>query len=342
MLQRDQKIAIYMEGALEEGFGKMGFGVLRFSPNPVVCVVDSANAGKDAADVTGIPRSVPVVASVEKARDLGADVLVLGIAPPGGLIPQEWYATLDRAVELGLCLVNGLHDMLAPRYLDLAEGQWVWDIRKEPEGIGVGYAEARHLRNRRVLFVGTDMSVGKMTAGLAVWKAALERGVKAEFIATGQVGIVITGRGVAVDCVRLDFAAGAIEREVMAVSRSELVLVEGQGSLVHPGSSANLALIRGTVPTHLVLCHRAGMDVCPRIPWLKIPPLLDLIRLNEDVAEACGTFQRPVTVGVCLNTAGIDDAQAAEAVAQTESETGLPTTDPVRHGPEKILKALGY
>jgi uncharacterized NAD-dependent epimerase/dehydratase family protein len=361
-----------MEGAFAEKTGKMGLGVLRFSPLEIVCLVDSQNAGRDAADLTGIPRHVPVVSSIEDARSMGADVLLLGIAPPGGLVPESWFDTLDRAVQLGFSIVNGLHDRLAPRYVlpplgerweggegmegaalsaprsaglqasgSTHQSQFVWDIRVEPPGLGVGYAEARNLTNKRVLFIGTDMSVGKMTAGLVMWREALAMGIKAEFVATGQIGITITGKGVPLDCVRIDFAAGAIEREVMAVRDAELVLIEGQGSLVHPGSTSTLPLIRGSQPTHLVLCHRAGMSHLPRLPWVKVPDLNRFVALYQDLAEVCGTYRRPEVLGIALNCGHLEsDEEARLACEQTERETGLPTTDPVRFGTAKLLERI--
>lgn len=331
-----------MEGALDGDYGKMGFAALRYSPNEIVCVVDSENAGGCTKALTGIAREVPIVADVAAARKMGAEVLLLGIAPPGGLVPEAWFTVLDSAVETGFCVINGLHDLLAPRYTGLPEGQWIWDVRKEPEGIGVGYAEARHLENTRVLLVGTDMSVGKMTAGLEIWKSALDKGVKAEFVATGQVGIMVTGRGVPLDCVRLDFAAGAIEREVLKVKDAELVLIEGQGSLGHPGSSATLPLIRGSMPTHFIMCHRAGMTVNPRLDWLTIPDLGELIKLYEDLAETCGTFARPKTAAVCLNTLGLDEKIAKREADELEQKLGIPVADPIRHSTDRILTALGF
>ena len=330
-----------MEGAFAEKTGKMGLGVLRFSPHEIVCLVDSQNVGADSAALTRVDRKVPIVGSVEDARALGADVLLLGIAPPGGLIPESWFPTLDRAVELGFSIVNGLHDRLAPRYVLSSPNQFVWDIRTEPPGIGVGYAEARHLTNTRVLFIGTDMAVGKMTAGLVMWKEALARGITAEFVATGQIGITITGKGVPLDCIRLDFACGAIEREVMACKDADLVLIEGQGSLVHPGSTSTLPLIRGSQPTHLVLCHRAGMETLPRLPWVRVPPLVEFIRLYQDLAEVCGTYVRPLAVGIALNCAHLStDDEALDECRQIESETGLPTTDPVRFGMARIIENI--
>lgn len=331
-----------MEGQVDGNIGKMGVGILRYSPNPVACVIDSTMAGQDAGVVTGVPRSCPIVADIAAAIQLGAEVLVLGIAPPGGLIPAEWYPVIDAAWAAGLSVVNGLHDLLAPRYaVPKHPGQFVWDIRVEPPGLGVGGALAADLPNKRVLMIGTDMAVGKMTAGLEIYRAAREAGVSTEFVATGQIGITITGRGVPLDAVRVDFASGSVEAEVMRAKAADLVIVEGQGALIHPGSTANLPLLRGTCPTHLILCARASQTHLARVPHIKIPPLGDYIRLYEDLAEACGTFPRPQTVAVCLNTFQLSPEQAADEVRTLEDQVGLPVVDPVRDGCVQILAALG-
>lgn len=342
MLKRDQSLALYMAGAFEDNTGKMGLGALRYSPNPIAAIVDPAHAGEDSVALTGIDRPVPIVSTLAEAKALGADVLLLGIAPPGGLIPASWWPTLDEAVSLGFCLINGLHDRLGPRYASLASDQWVWDIRIEPEGLGVASGAAAHLPNKRLLIIGTDMAIGKMTAGLEIYRLARERGIQAEFVATGQIGITVTGSGIPLDAIRVDFAAGSVEREVMRYQDAQLVIVEGQGSLIHPGSTANLPLLRGSCPTHLILCHRAGMSHPPRLPWLQIPPLRDVARLYEDLGAAAGTYPRPVTCAVALNTAHLDDESARLACQEIEAETGWPTEDPVRHGCERLLASLGF
>lgn len=353
MIGPSHRLALYMEGALGEEIGKMGYGVLRYSPSPIACVIDGRHAGKRVGDVVSVPvragqdpGAVPVVASLTGAKALGANALVLGIAPPGGLIPSEWYPTLDEAAAAGFLLVNGLHDRLAPRY----GAELAWDIRVEPPGLAPGHGEARFLPGRRVLMIGTDMSVGKMTAGLEIWRLAGERRIPAEFVATGQIGITLTGRGVPLDAVRVDYASGAIERELLAAharlsltTRSvedSLIIVEGQGALIHPGSSATLPLLRGSCPTHLVLCHRAAATTLRRETSIQIPPLRDYAGLYEDLAEACGTFPRPKTVALALHTGGMSADLAKEAVRRFEGETGWPAADPIRHGPEKLLDAL--
>ena len=188
--------------------------------------------------------------------------------------------------------------------------------------------------------IGTDMAVGKMTAGLEILRAAREANMRAEFVATGQIGITVTGRGVPLDAVRVDFAANAVEREVIACAEAELVIVEGQGALIHPGSTANLPLLRGSCPTHLILCHRAGQSTLQRLPEIVIPPLGAYCKLYEDLAEACGTFPRPRTAAVALNTGHLDDDAARSACEAIEAELGVPCADPLRGGASRLLMAL--
>lgn len=342
MLKPNQPLAIYMEGELTGLAAKMGYGILRYSPNPVACVIDSTHSGEDLQ--TLIPfggRSSPIVKSVAEAKALGAEVFVLGIAPPGGMIPMAWNTAIEEAWDLGLSILNGLHDQLEIRFQSNA-GQWVWDIRREPNGLQPATGAAREIQNKRLLMIGTDMAVGKMTAGLELYKEARNRGISADFIATGQIGITIMGRGVPLDAVRVDFAGGAIEREMLASKDSELVIIEGQGALIHPGSTANLPLLRGSMATHLLLCHKAGQTHLAKVPWVTIPPIGDYIRLYEDLGEALGTFPRPQTIGICLNTAHLEPSEGESACKRLEDEVGIAVVDPVRSGTSRFIQALGF
>lgn len=340
MLNRSQRLALYMEGASDADIGKMGFGILRYSPNPIACVIDSEKAGHDIAEFSRSARPAPIVASIDEACRLGSEVLVLGIAPPGGLIPPSWLSILDQAIAGGMSLVNGLHDLLAPRYPHLRPGQWIWDVRVEPPGLGTASGRAGRLANKRVLMLGTDMAIGKMTSGLELQRGLIGAGIQAEFVATGQIGIVLTGAGIPLDAIRVDYAAGAVEREVLKHASAEVVIIEGQGSYVHPASTSPLPLTRGSCPTHLVLCHRAGQTALRRHPEISIPPLREFIDLCERVAECCGTYPRPTTLGVALNTAHCEEDEARRAVAGIEEATGLPCTDPVRFGTTPLVQAL--
>jgi len=342
MLTPDLPIAIYMESTFGNPFGKMGYGILRFSQNPVVAIIDSTKACKKAGEVMPkTPRpDCPIVATVSDAAALGAKAVLLGCAPSGGLIPESWYPALDQAVSAGLSLINGLHQRLGDRYRNLRPGQWIWDVRQEPSGIGVGKGRARELAAQRVLIVGTDMANGKMTTGLLMLEEARRRKIKTNFLATGQIGIIICGSGVPLDAIKLDYACGAIEQGVLEQADCDLLIIEGQGSLLHPGSTATLPLLRGSCPTAMILNHRADRVTLRDFPWLKIPPLSEVAALYEAVASCCGSFPAAKVTGIALNTADMSDDEALAAVARFEDETGLPTTDCLRYGAAKLIDSL--
>lgn len=341
MLTPDHRLAVFMEGALGDDLGKMGYGVLRYSPNEVVAVIDPVHAGKRVSDVVAPvyeAQDPPVVGTLHEALAMGANAFVLGIAPLGGQIPDNWWAVIGEALDHGMLVVNGLHDRVRDRFPVHADK--IWDIRVEPAGLQSGTGAAARLTNRRLLFIGTDMAVGKMTAGLEVWRLARKRGVQCGFVATGQIGIAVTGSGVPLDAVRVDYASGAIEREVLKHAAAELIIIEGQGSLVHPGSSATLPLMRGSCPTHLILATMAEPRPIRRYEHLKVPPIGELIELSEALASACGTYPRPKTVAVAMNSAGLSAEQTEVERARLYQESGVPVFDPVRDGAGGLLDAV--
>ncbi len=342
MLEPSQPIALFAEATMGSLNAKMAEGILRYGSNPVVAVIDSTQTGKRVRDLCTIDSDVPIVGSLAKAQALGAQVLVLGTAPSGGRLPQEWVSVLEQAVAEGMSLVNGMHDRLHPMFESrLRAGQWVWDLRV-PQGDAprIGMARAAGLNNTRVLMVGTDMAIGKMTAGLELTRSLQLLGRNAAFLATGQTGIAITGRGIPLDAIRVDHAGGAVERMVLEAAEHEIVVVEGQGSLLHPGSTATLPLMRGSACTHMILCHRAGMQTLDELDSVRIPPLRDVIALNEIVARAAGALTPAKVVAIALNTARLTQAEAEVALRAIEDDTGLAAADPVRQGAEKLAKAV--
>jgi len=340
MLNKTHKIAIHFDDQLGRINGKMGHGALRYLDNPVACVIDAAHHGKRLHEVINFGMDCPVVASVDDAAKLGAEVLILGMAPSGGRLPSHLLGDLDRAISLGLSIINGLHEPLTPRYPEVAVPQWVWDIRKEPENLPIASARAAQLGNTRVLTVGTDMAIGKMTVGLEILAEARARKIDSTFLATGQIGIMIGGGGVPLDTIRVDYAGGAIEQMVLNAADRDLVLIEGQGALQHPGSTSTLPLLRGSCPTHLILCHRAGMKTLDTNPEINLPPLHELIKLYEDLAAGLGAFPRPQTVAVAVNTSGLSEDDALREITSIEQNAGIHATDVVRFGAASILDLL--
>jgi uncharacterized NAD-dependent epimerase/dehydratase family protein len=336
------KIAVLLHEGIQGRQGKTGLALVRFRPEAIAVVIDAQSAGGNWRELTGIPLDVPIVASVAEALAYDPNWLAIGIAPSGGVLPEPWMDEVTQAVAAGLSVMNGLHTRLADRpalQALLQPHQTLWDIRQEPPGLRVGSGAARGLKNRRVLTVGTDMSVGKMSTSLALHRAALAHGVRSQFLATGQAGVMIAGSGIPLDAIRVDFAAGAVEGLVMAAD-ADLLHIEGQGSLLNPASTATLPLLRGSQPTALILVHRAGQTHIRNYPQVPIPRLDRVVAMYEAVAEAGGAFAPAPVVGIALNTAHLSQGEAQSAIAQAHDQTGLPCIDPVRYGPDLLLEAV--
>ena len=343
MLRTNHRVAVYMDGHMESDYAKMGIGVLRYLPNEIVCVIDQVHAGKQTSSVLNINREVPIVETLEDALRQGADVLILGIAPSGGKIPESWVSVIELAIDLGMSIVNGLHDLLNTRFsarIKEPSKQWIWDVRIPQFTPKIATAKAMSLQNKRILLVGTDMAVGKMTAGLEILEWAKTEGIDIRFVATGQIGITIMGTGIPLDAFKVDHACGAVETAVMEAADSDWILIEGQGSLLHPGSTATLPLMRGSCPTHLILCHHAGKETLRSPEHIKIPDLKAFIALNEAIATACGTFPRAKVVGIAVNTSSLKADEAKAYIESVEAQTQIPVTDPVRFGAAKLGQAI--
>lgn len=340
MLKPDQNVALYMEGFLHSDYGKMGLGVIRYLQNPIVGIIDSQYAGSNINKEYPIDRDIPIYEKLDQVIDQGAEVLLLGIAPSGGKIPDTWLPLAEEALVRGLNLINGLHDQLADRLKKYIQNptQWIWDVRVPQFTPEIASGRTAHLTNKRLLMIGTDMACGKMTAGLEIYHWAKQKNISAAFVATGQIGITLMGKGIPLDALKVDHACGAVEQMVVDHSDSSLVIIEGQGSLLHPGSTATLPLMRGSCPTHMILCHRADRTHLRKPESIKIPPLADFITLNEAVASVFGTYGKPKVMGVAVNSVKLTEKEAQQYVAQLESELMIPVTDVFRFGVEKIVR----
>ena len=342
MLKSTDKIAIWMEASVDDDYGKMGISALRYLNNEIVCVIDSVFAGKKISEVSIIKKDIPIVSSIKDAREMGANVMLLGVLTSGGIRPKPWDSVIKESIEMGMSIINGLHDQVNPEFSKyiINDQQWIWDTRVPQFIPKIGSSKASQLSNKRVLMIGTDMAAGKMTVGLELYSYLRSKNINVGFVATGQVGITVTGAGIPLDAYKLDHACGAVESAVMDQADKDVVIVEGQGSILHPGSSATLPLMRGTCPTHMILCHIARNNSLRSLENIKIPDLKKFIDLNEQVASVIGTYPRAKVIGVALNTIQMENNEALEMIKKVEENTGLPSTDVIRYGGDKIFNEL--
>jgi uncharacterized NAD-dependent epimerase/dehydratase family protein len=325
---------------------KTANAVIRYHPSRVVAVLDRQLAGRTSQQVLGFGGDIPVVGSVAEGLALGANSILIGIAPQGGELPDEWRGWLREGLEGGCDIVSGLHTFVSddPALAAVARqhGRTILDARRPPDDLPVASGLARDVDALVVLTVGTDCNVGKMTAQLQLVQALNARGLRTRFVATGQTGIMIEGWGTAVDAVVADFIAGATEQLVLRGAKgADVVLVEGQGSINHPGySGVTLGLLHGSCPDAMILCHQPTREYLGdyrTASWVKIPPLSEYIRLYESIGSAVHPTR---VIGIALNTFDMDEPAARAACAAAARETGLPATDPVRFDPGPLVEAI--
>ena len=343
----DYRYLVLAEGLFGPQTSKTANSAVRYLPERVLAVIDSRSAGKTVGEVLGFGGDIPVLASVGEGLGLGASAVLVGIAPQGGQLPPEWRPWLETAIDAGLDLVSGLHFHLGDD-AGLAErararGVRIHDLRRPPADLPVSTGKAREVDALVVHTVGTDCNIGKMTAALQLQGALEARGARVGFAATGQTGILIEGWGIAVDAVVADFIGGAAERLVLrAAEGNDVVLVEGQGSLVHPGySGVTLGLLHGSMPDALILCHQPSR-ACPfsygdHYGWMRLPTVPEMVRICEG---AIAPLRESPVIGVALNTWDLSEEDARAAIARVQDETGLPATDPVRYDPAPLADAV--
>ncbi len=331
----ERRYAILAEGWFANRSAKTAHGLVRYGKDEVVAIMDSTLAGQHVADVLpGLGRDAPIVGTLQEALEFSPTSVLVGLAPAGGRLPAEWMETLRDAAEAGLEIVSGLHQRLAPEF----PAKPVWDVREPPEGIPLFSGEGFEVGPRVALTVGTDSAIGKMTATLEIGRVASEAGLSAEFVPTGQTGIVIAGWGLCVDAVVSDFVAGASEQLVIEAAKTspDLILVEGQGSLGHPAySGVTLGLMHGSCPDCLILCSADPQEEVFR--GVPRPSPASVARLYEEVASL---IKPAPVVAVSLNTSRLDEKEAQELISAVADETGLPTADPFRSSAAPILEAI--
>jgi uncharacterized NAD-dependent epimerase/dehydratase family protein len=341
------RFLVIAEGNLGVITAKTAVSAIRYFPGRIVGVLDSTARGRTVEEVLGFGGAIPIVRSFAEGLALRPEAILIGIAPRGGRLPAEWRGWLETAIDRGLEIWSGLHTLLADD-VDLAararaRGVRLFDLRKPPDDLPVSSGRARLVEALVVLTVGSDCNTGKMTAQLELLRGLEDRGLRVRFAATGQTGILIAGGGVAVDAVISDFIGGATEQLVLEAARgADVVLVEGQGSLIHPGySGVTLGLLHGSCPAAMILCHQPSRRFVSEYhrepPWIRIPPLPDLVRLHE---EAAGWVHPSRVIGIALNTYDLAEREARAAVERAARETGLPATDPVRFDPAPLLDAV--
>jgi len=275
-----------------------------------------------------------------EAAARGAKTMIVGVANAGGVLPDHWIASIVAALDAGMDVATGLHVRLAsiPAIAEAAHrnGRKLHDVRFSHERFATGKGTRRP--GLRLLTVGTDCSVGKKYTALALEKEMRARGLDADFRATGQTGVFISGRGAAIDAVVADFISGAVEWLSPAAAPTHWDVIEGQGSLFHPSfAGVTLGLLHGAQADAFVVCHEPTRTTMRGVRHA-LPAIRDVI----DLTVTCGRLTNPAIrpVGIAINTEHLDEAEARRVCEEAEAFHDLPASDPVRFGVAAIVDRL--
>lgn len=335
----NRKIVILTEGYTDPMTAKTACSVIRYRRQEVVAVLDSTTAGGRCEELLQVGAGIPIVASLEEAGE--ADTLLLGIATQGGQIPQSWRTSILRALELKMDVISGLHDFLTDDSEIVAAAarnqRRLFDVRKN---------QFRSVANRqgirsdclRVHAVGNDCNVGKMVTCLEITRALRRKELDAKFVATGQTGIMIEGDGCPIDCVVSDFVNGAAEDLVLKNQHHQILMIEGQGSIVHPRYSAvTVGLLHGCLPQALILCYEAGRQTYRTMDHVPLLPLGQVKQLCESMASAAAPSR---VIGISMNSRNLSDSEAEAERRRVGDEFELPVCDVIRDGPAILAEAV--
>ena len=351
---------ILTSGMFNPRNAKTAFGLIRHSAKyEILAVIDHNYAGQDAGEiVTGKHLKIPVhaaisdflmdrstelnVASGKCGRGLHA---IIGVATPGGIIPDELRKELLEALSYGMHIVNGLHHYLSDdqELVRTAENfqAELHDIRKPKQAKDHAFWTGNILdvRAPRIAMFGTDCAIGKRTTSLWLRDACNEAGIRTELIYTGQTGKLQGGRyGFILDSTLNDFVSGELESAIIRCDQEEqpdLILLEGQSSLRNPSGPCGSEYLCSAQAKGVILQYAPKQKYFladeERNLW-PIPAIeeeLELIRLYGSK-----------TLAVTLNSYNLTKAELRTEQKNLEAQLGLPVLCPMEDGMGSLVPVV--
>ena len=328
-------------GAFDYIYSKTGNMLIRYRPDEVVAVIDPGQAGKTANQVLGWGGDIPCVASFNGAKDFSPTHLVVGSAPPGGVLNDDYRREIIAAIQSGCHIIAGMHVFLNddPEIFKLASdrGLTLTDLRRPPIPPHFPKGSWKNRKFPVLLIVGSDCDTGKMTTAWEIYQALKKRSRKVEFVGTGQTGILLSGNGVPIDAVISDFMAGEIEYCLDQLPNdTELAIVEGQGAINNMlYSGVTLGLLHGCMPDFMILTHEPGRDL--DVSNHPFPDLKYLMDIHIDLMKP---FKESKFLGMNYLTLKLHNDLAMETCNSAQNRYGMPVTDLIRFGGRDMVETI--
>ncbi len=331
-----KRIIILADEALRPVHSKSESVLIRYLQKEVIGVVDRVNAGKTVQDVLGFGGAIPITATLDELLKLKPNHIMIGLSKMGGVLPVALYPLIIKALQMKLTIINGFHQFLneTAEFKLLADKYKVKiiDLRSTEDKFLKFRGRSKNLKSRNIMTVGSTELSGKLTTTIELVNGLHQRGVSADWLATSLSGRIVKGRGIITDAIRSDSVSAVVENEMVGMNdKFEYIVIEGRGGIYHPvAAPANIGILHGAMPDAIILCHRAEINDTQSI-------LTSTIELYRQLLLAI----KPAPVlAISLNTAWLSGTEADSQIQKIETKFGLPVTDPVRYGIDKIADAL--
>ncbi len=345
------RAAVYCEGAFGTTTGKTAHGLVRRTRRyDVMSVIDATQAGADAGQVldgraNGIPIVADLASAINVAKQAGRPLthFVIGLAPDGGRLDHQAREAVKQAIAAKLHVDAGLHSFLSDdaelARLAVENGVRLRDVRKPPDRGQLHFFSGKinEVRALKVAVLGTDSAVGKRTTAWTLVDGLRNAGTTAELVGTGQTAWLQGARfGITLDSLINDFVAGELEHAVWSAwheARPDVIVIEGQGSLMHPAYPGGFEILAACRPDFVVMQHAPTRKEYDGFPGYVVAPLEKQIQAVELVSTSR-------VIGITVNHEGLKPDEVDTACAAITASTGLPACDALIHGPGVIIATL--
>ena len=325
--------------------GKTAHGLVRFSKKyDIACVIDSTLKEGDAGEILdGFKRNIPLYNDLSSAlKSTNADIFIIGAVSEGGVLPKGYDKAVEWALLNGLNVVSGLHEFISdkPYFVELAKKHncVITDVRKIFRDHKRFYTgEIKNVKSKRIAILGTDSAIGKRTIAVLINEELKKRGRKTDMIFTGQTGwLQGWPHGVVMDALINDFVAGGIEGAILDSwkdDKPEFMLIEGQGSLVHPFFPGGFEILAAGKVDGFILIDapkRPHLDGFPEYP---MPDPKKVVRTAELLTD------KPL-FGIGFNRENMNSADIKKFKEKFKREFNVPVVEPLSDGTGDLVDAL--
>ena len=339
---------IYCEGNFGRIDGKTANGLVRYSEKyKILAIIDSTKAGQDCGMVLdNAPNNIPVCRDLSEALEISGgapDSFIYGMAPLSGMLCENERTIMLGAINLGMNIVNGLHQFLNddPEFAaaSTSNNVTILDVRKprDKKDLKVFSGRINEVTCPRIAVLGTDGAIGKRTTATILTKALNDHGIKAVMVGTGQTGLIQGARhGIAIDAIAPQFCSGEMEAAVIEAFEEEspdIIIVEGQGALSHPAYLTSAYILRGSRPDGVILQHAPARGKLSDYPEIPMPSATSEINLIE-------TFSDTKVIGLTINHENMTDDEISEAITRYEDTLDIPATDALTHSPNHLVEMV--